>query len=151
METTVPGVATGNLRSEIAAIAVPTTIDGRQMTGEDFAVTAGWGHFGVGQAVMPGQGRAVQRSYRSAETAALGDAAAALGESTFDVYLNTRAYWRNVPSAVWDYRLGGYQVLKKWLPYRERPVLGRDLRPEEVGRFAETARRVAGILRLGAP
>ena len=39
---------------------------------------------------------------------------AALGETTFDVYLNEEAFWRNIPSAVWDYRLGGYQVLKKW-------------------------------------
>ena len=31
--------------------------------GEDFAVTAGWGHFGTGEAVMPGQGRAVERGY----------------------------------------------------------------------------------------
>ena len=25
------------------------------------------------------------------------------------------AYWRNVPAAVWGYKLGGFQVLKKWL------------------------------------
>ena len=55
----------------------------------------------------------------------MGDAAGALGETTFDVYLNDRAYWRNVPAAVWGYRLGGYQALKKWLSYRERRVLGR--------------------------
>ena len=26
--------------------------------------------------------------------------------------LNDRAYWHNVPAAVWNYKLGGYQVLK---------------------------------------
>ena len=40
----------------MAAIAVPATTDGRNMSGDDFAVTAGWGHFGTGDAVMPGQG-----------------------------------------------------------------------------------------------
>ena len=65
----------------------------------------------------------------------LGDAVATLGDPTFDVYLNDRAYWRNVPASVWGYKLGGYQVLKKWLSYRERKVLGRGLRPEEVQHF----------------
>ena len=32
---------------------------------------------------------------------------------------------------VWSYKLGGYQVLKKRLSYRERGVLGRPLTPEE--------------------
>ena len=123
-DTPVPGVTTGALRPEIAAIAVPATADGRNMTGDDFALTAGWGHFGTGDAVMPGQGRVVERPYTAEERAALGGAAVALGETTFDVYLNGGAYWRNVPSAVWGYKLGGYQVLKKWLSYRERGVLG---------------------------
>ena len=57
-------------------------------------------------------------------TSVLGDALPFLGGKTFDVYLNEDALWRNVPAAVWGYRLGGYQVLKKWLSYRERKVLG---------------------------
>ena len=71
---------------------------------------------------------------------------AVLGETTCDVYLNGEAYWRNLPSAVWDYRLGGYQVLKKWLSYRENEILGRSLRSEEVQHFADTARRIAALL-----
>ena len=145
-ETPVPGVTQGTLHPEIAAVAVPATIDGRNMTGDDFALTAGWGHFGAGGAVMPGQGRVVERAYTSHECAALGDRVAILGETTFDVYLNARAYWRNVPAAVWRYKLGGYQVLKKWLSYRERGVLGRPVSPDEVLYFTEIARRVEGIL-----
>ena len=125
-ETPVAGVTVGELRREPAVIAVPSTADGRNMAGEDFAVTAGWGHHGTGDAVMPGQGRVLEREY-AAERAALGDAIAALGDTTFDVYLNGNAYWRNVPTAVWNYKLGGYQALKKWLSYRERRVLGRPL------------------------
>ena len=136
----------GTLSPEVAAIAVPPTADGRNKSGGDFAVTAGWGHYGTGDAVMPGQGRAVERDYTPAEREALGDAVAVLGDTTVDVYLNGNAYWRNVPSAVWNYKLGGYQVLKKWLSYRESKVLGRPLLPEEVQHFTNTARRVAAIL-----
>ena len=118
------------------------------MSGDDFSVTAGWGHFGQGEAVMPGQGRVVERPYIAGERAALSEAVSTLGEATFDVYLNDRAYWRNVPAAVWGYKLGGYQVLKKWLSYRERKVLGRPLKPDEVQHFTDTARRIAAIMVL---
>ena len=148
-ETPVAGVTAGTLRPELAAIAVPTTADGRNMTGNDFALTAGWGHHGSADAVMPGQGRATEREYTAEEREALGDAAiAALGNTTLDVYLNNNAHWRNVPTAVWNYKLGGYQVLKKWLSYRETKVLGRPLLPEEAQHFTDTARRVAGILMM---
>ena len=142
----VPGVTSGSLRPEIAAIAVPATTDGRNMTGNDFALTAGWGHYGTGGAVMPGQGRIVERAFTPEESAAVDDALSALGRTTFDVYLNDRACWRNVPAAVWRYKLGGYQVLKKWLSYRERAVLGRPLYPQEVQHFTDTARRISAIL-----
>ena len=145
-EIPVPGVTIGALRPEIAAIAVPSTIDGRNMSGADFELTAGWGHFGAGQAVMPGQGRVIQRPYSSDEREALSTSGATLGATTCDVHLNDRAYWSNVPTAVWDYKLGGYQVLKKWLSYRERAILGRPLTPDEVQHFTATARRIAALL-----
>ena len=145
-ETPIPGVTRPPLSPEIAAIAVPSTAGGGYMAGDDFAVTEGWGHLGRGGAIMPGQGRIVERAYRAEERAALAENVAALGETTFDVYLNGEAFWRNIPAAVWDYRLGGYQVLKKWLSYRERKVLGRRLRAEEVQHFTDTARRIGAIL-----
>ena len=145
-DTPVPGVTTGRLRPETAAVAVPATVDGRNMAGGDFAVTAGWGHVGAGGAVMPARGRAVERAFTAEERDALGDALSSLGETTFDIHLNARAFWRNVPANVWTYRLGGYQVLKKWLSYRERDVLDRTLTPEDVQDFADTARRIGAIL-----
>ena len=150
-DTPVPGVTETPLRPELVVIAVPAKTDGRNMTGEDFALTAGWGHYGVGDAVMPGQGRIVERAYTPDERTALGDAIPTLGESTLDIYLNARACWRNVPTAVWTYKLGGYQVLKKWLSYRERPILDRPLTPEEVQHFTDTARRIAAILATVSP
>ena len=142
----VPGVTQGPLSLKIAPIAVPTTTDGRNMTRDDFAVTARWGHFGTGDAVMPGQGRIIERAYTPDEKSAMGDNIPKLGETTFDVYLNDRAFWRNVPASVWTYKLGGYQVLKKWLSYRERNILDRPLKPEEVQHFTDTARRIGAIL-----
>ena len=145
-EAPIPGVTPAPLRPEFAAIAVPATVDGRNMAGDDFAVTAGWGHYGQGDAVMPGQGRTAERAFSPAERAALNDASSVLGERTFDIYLNADAFWRNVPETVWNYRLGGYQVLKKWLSYRERPILGRPLKLEEVQYFSDMARRIQGII-----
>ncbi len=147
-ETPVPGVTQAPLRPEMAAVAVPATERGSQMTGDDFSVTAGWGHFGAGDAVMPGAGRAVERAWTDEERVALCDALSALGETAFDVYLNECAFWRGVPAKVWSYKLGGYQVLKKWLSYREQTILERPLKPEEVRHFTDTARRIAGILML---
>ena len=144
-ETPVPGVTQGPLRPEAAAIAVPATTSGRNMTGADFALTAGWGHLGAGGAVMPGQGRAVERPYTPEERTALGDTLPALGATTFDVHLNANAFWRNIPANVWRYKLGGYQALKKWLSYREHSILARPLTPEEVQHFTDTARRIAAL------
>ena len=145
-DTPVPGVTKGALRPEIAAIAVPTTVGRRNMAGKDFAVTAGWGHFGSGGAVMPGKGRAVERAFTADERAAMDSILSNLGDTTFDVYLNGTAFWRNVPASIWTYKLGGYQVLKKWLSYRENGILGRQLNVEEARHFTDSARRIAAII-----
>ena len=147
----VSGTTQTPLSPQIAAIAVPATVSGRNMTSADFAVTVGWGHYGQGDAVMPGHGRAIEREFSPDERTAMRDALPALGESTFDVYLNGTAFWRNIPAAVWTYRLGGYQVLKKWLSYRERSILGRQLVPDEVEHFRDVARRIGSILLLTWP
>ena len=145
-ETPVPGVTEAPLRPETAAIAIPTTADGRNMAGDDFALAAGWGHVGASGTVMPGQGRAIERARTPEERELLGKALIALGETTFDVYLNDCAFWRNVPANVWHYKLGGYQVLKKWLSYREHTILSRPLHPKEVQHFTDTARRISTML-----
>jgi hypothetical protein len=110
---------------------------------------------------MPGNGLVSLREYTSAERAALsaeakelGIAADAafelLGYQTLDVHLNAKVLWTNVPVNVWDYALGGYQVIKKWLSYREAAILGRALKPDEVAYVSEMVRRIAAILLLSA-
>jgi hypothetical protein len=123
----------------------------------DLAVTARWGIAGRGGITMPSTGKLEERPYTDVEREAIAEhattlgmsaeqAVALLGETCFDVYLNEKAYWRCVPSAVWRYTIGGYQVIKKWLSYRERALLGRDLKPEEARYVTEMVRRITALV-----
>jgi len=49
---------------------------------------------------------------------------------------------------VWNYIIGGHQVLKKWLSYRELGVIKRSIKPEEAREFMNITRRIAAILLL---
>jgi hypothetical protein len=112
-------------------------------------VTAGWGNRSEKGVVMPSRGRLDTRTYPAAEIEAQKKAATYLGDKTHDIWINAQTYWRNVPDSVWEFHIGGYQVLKKWLSYREESVLGRAITPEEARHFTETARRLAALRLLG--
>lgn len=157
----VEGVTTGPRRPELKQIAIISREDGGSLNPAKghLAVTAGWGHVGKDGAVMPGKGLAKTRDYTASELAALEQGAAKLemtsaqtlkllGEQTLDIYLNDIAYWKNIPNRVRDYTIGGYQVIKKWLSYRERDLLGRDLTADEVDEVTAMVRRVAAIILL---
>src|SRR5665648_466746 len=161
VEEPVDAVTTGSVRHELRPLGVLTSVSGGQLdpSAGDLAVTAGWGHAGQGGVTMPGRGRALERPYTEAELAAFREGlsglglsydqlTACLGGACYDVYLNDVAYWRCVPARVWKYTIGGYQVMKKWLSYRERALLGRDLRPDEARYVTEMTRRIAAILLL---
>jgi Type ISP C-terminal specificity domain/N-6 DNA Methylase len=141
-ETPVPGVTSGTPRPELKAIASVARLDGQPLAAADFALTAGWGSAGQGGVTMPGKGRVDNRAALAEE------AAGGFGTATHDVYLNAQACWRHVPPDVWSYTLGGYQVLKKWLSYREQTLLGRALTLDEVKTFTAIARRIAALLSL---
>ena len=68
-----------------------------------------------------------------------------LGSIALNVYFHDRAFWRNVPLPIWRYEQGRYQMLKGWLPHRERGLLGRTLLVEKVSRLTEMGRRIGGI------
>ena len=62
--------------------------------------------------------------------------------------MNATAYWQNVPQPIWDFTIGGYQVMKKWLSYREQRVLGRALTMAEIMEVTAMARRLAALVLL---
>ena len=98
---------------------------------------------------MPGKGKLETRGYTEKELATLaGVDLTLLGNNTHDVFLNESTYWRNVPENVWNYTIGGYQVMKKWLSYREQSLLGRPLTSDEVREVMHMARRIAALLLL---
>lgn len=142
-ETPVPGVTSGTIRAELKTIAVVSRVGGGALTAAEFALTAGWGSGGQGSITMPGKGKTEPRPPQP------GEQAAALGSApTLDVYLNASAYWKNVPEPVWDFTIGGYQVMKKWLSYREQRVLGRALTMAEIIEVTAMARRLAALVLL---
>lgn len=155
------GVTTGNVGPVFRVIAAISRVGGGTLdpAAGDLKVSAGWGYGGQDDVVMPGAGDVRKREYAPEELEAIEGQAASdgisasdlkrlLGQATYDVYLNGAAFWRNVPASVWEYRIGGYQVLKKWLSYREEGVLGRSISVEEARHFRDTARRIAAILSL---
>jgi hypothetical protein len=148
-ETPLPGITEGKPRPDMRIIAE------LHATGSpDFRIIAGWGHAGKDGVTMPGKGKMLTRAYRTEEEEAFnagnppGRLVQLLGKSTHDIYLNDTVYWRNVPEKVWDYTVGGYQVLKKWLSYREHALLGRALTVEEAREVTHTARRLAALILL---
>jgi hypothetical protein len=117
---------------------------------------------------MPGKGKLETRAFTAEEAAAFSVGQASrlcpsqsekletgatpvlplLGTATHDVFLNEAACWQNVPEEVWDYTIGGYQVIKKWLSYREHALLGRPLTPDEAREVTHMARRIAALILL---
>ncbi len=126
-EQDVSGVTSGNIRAELKVIAVPSTLNNTPL---DTTLNASWDHKSSSGIVMPGRGKTVE------------------SQQGLNVYLNETSYWANVPSAVWEYTIDGYQVIKKWLSYREQNVLGRALKTDEVREVTHMARRIAALIAL---
>jgi Type ISP C-terminal specificity domain/N-6 DNA Methylase len=159
-EVDVRGITAGTIRPELKAMGNITPVQSKTIDpAADLEIEAGWGHAGKDNATMPGKGTLVERDYTSVERNAIAEGAellgltldqalAQLGATTCDVFLNERAYWKNVPKNVWEYYIGGYQVMKKWLSYREAKLLGRSLSPDEARYVQQMARRIAAICLL---
>lgn len=144
----VPGVTSGPIQTSLRTIAVPSKVGGGSVTAAEMGMTARWGSRNKTGAVMPGKGLTSARDYAGDESACA-EHATELGTRTQDVFLNDNVYWRNIPDEVWDFRIGGFQILKKWLSYRVEPIIERPLTLDEVNYFQGIARRLAALRRLG--
>lgn len=155
-EVELDGITRGALLPGLSTIGLPF--------GDAHEVNAGWGSIqrklNGNRLVMPGGGRVDVRAWAEAELAALSRIGERngldldttlhlLGDTALDVFINETSGWHAVPAKVWSYTMGGYQVLKKWLSYRETEVLGRPLGGDEVMHFAKTVRRITEVLSMG--
>jgi hypothetical protein len=62
------------------------------------------------------------------------------------VYINAEQYFEGVPSSVWNYLIGGYQVANKWLKDRK----GRLLTFDELLHYQRIVSALAETIRLQA-
>ncbi len=146
-DTQIAGVTQGKIEPVLARLAVLSRTDGKPLKPADLALSAGWGYRTKTGVIMPGSGRVkICDSYTPEQCTEMGAQAAQMLGPPIDVALNDIASWQSVPSNVWEYRIGGYQVVKKWLSYREEPVLGRPLTKDEAREVTNMVRRLAAII-----
>jgi hypothetical protein len=153
------------VRPELGVIGIISRVGGGSLDASgDLEVRAGWGHKIFNpklniEVVMPGQGKYQKRKYAKEELSRISqgglklglkqqDIFSVFGEFTYDIFLNDIAYWKNVPSRIWNYIIGGHQVLKKWLSYREYKGIKRSIKPEEAREFTDICRRIGAIILL---
>jgi hypothetical protein len=145
------GVDKAPIKDFLQSVGVIERADGATLNpGKgDLAVTAGWGIVQTA-GIMPGAGKFEERDRSDDDSTGLtDDQREDLGEQVLDIYLNDHARWRGIPAAVWDYKIGGFQVLRKWLSYREQRALGRDITTAEARHFTAMARRITALVMLG--
>ncbi len=130
-ETPVESVTSLKVRADLKGLGELAVKKGEKTP--DLAIAARWGYAGQGGVTMPGPGKVTTGTR---------------GEGYLDTHLNATTRWKDVPEPVWNYTLGGYQVLKKWLSYRESALLGRPLTSDEAQAFTHHVRRIASILAL---
>ena len=124
------------LRDSLPRLAVLTTTDGRPANDEDLRIDIG--HFGAAPGGWRPRAPVTGEPWRQE-----------WGESTGDLYLNSRVFLRHVPERAWRFELGGYQVIKKWLGYREaRRRAGRALALTEKDHLRSMVQRLTALATL---
>lgn len=155
-EQAAPGVTTAPFDPPLATLGRLVREGGGSLTPADLRVV-GWGRGGNGAPVMPGAGNVAEReTYDAEEQAALAAAGERLEEDVasligrlgppVDVRLNSIAYQKGVPQSVYQLTIGGYQVLKKWLSYRDEEVIGRPITVAEAREAVAIVRRLTAFV-----
>ena len=149
-EDHVPGVTSGSVAEHLRVLG--------GISSTDLNVNAGWGSRDSNGRINPGRGRTDRRNWTESEREALSTGFAAEGITearglallggAVDVHLNDTTFWRGVPEATWNYVIGGYRVIKKWLSYREEAILVRPLTKDEAREVTAMVRRLTALVLL---
>ena len=62
------------------------------------------------------------------------------------VYINKQSYFPDIPPHIWEFKIGGYQVLDKWL--KDRKNAKRELSTEEINHYQKIVIALTETLRL---
>ncbi len=65
-------------------------------------------------------------------------------EAAGRIHINEAQYFEGVAPEVWDYHIGGYRVMEKWLKDRR----GRALSLEEIKHYCNVGAALAGTIEL---
>jgi hypothetical protein len=126
------------LGDDITRIAQLTTDDGSAIVEDDLRVDIAY--FGAAPGGWRGRLPEPAEPWRDA-----------WGQTTGDLSLNDCVYLRHVPERAWDYELGGYPVIKKWLGYREaRRRQDAPLTLDEKDHLRGMVQRICALLELEA-
>ncbi|MDE2832938.1 MAG: N-6 DNA methylase [Bacteroidota bacterium] len=123
---------------EFRPIALMKTENEKPVQGDDFKVTAPWGKRNR-RGFSVSSGKTERFNYEGMHSDVLGPYA-------YRIYINDNAYWDNIPERVWQFNMGGHEVLPKWLSARDFRFFNRPLTYHETDHFSHTARRIAAIL-----
>ncbi|HZC24731.1 MAG TPA: type ISP restriction/modification enzyme, partial [Candidatus Binatia bacterium] len=94
------------LGGDAKSLAVPQKVGAGNLKESD--LTVDFSYYGAGT------GRWVERAFDDSEAQR-----EQWGETTGNLYLSKSVFLKHVPKAIWQYELGGYPVIKKWLGYRQ--------------------------------
>lgn len=124
----------------------------------DLTINAGWGRKSKGN-VTGGKGRIEFREWSGAEKQNLVRICRKLNVEVTrgfellgkacDIYLNDTNYWKGVPESVWNFRIGSYQVIKKWLSYREDKIIEREILVPEARTVTNIVWRLMTLVLMG--
>lgn len=106
-------------------------------TGQEWSLSDFWGYRDGKGKVYPGVGKTSEQNESRAPEE--------LG-AVITVHANDESRWETVPLRAWEYRIGGFQVARKWLSYRANGVLGRALTTNEALTFSDIIRRISALI-----
>ena len=130
------GTVRAILREDSKAVGAPCKEPAGAVAERDLVVT--YSYYGGGKGRWEGRSLQNREGYQGE-----------WGEETGDLWLNQQVYLRHVPRAVWEYELGGYPVVKKWLGYRDAKRRGgQGLSLGELDELRGIVQRIAALLLL---